>query len=600
MSDAETSAPTRRPRVPVPPSLFRPSSFAEHSDHPAPPAATAVTGLTVPLQPPSSTDNVPSSLAQTRCFSFPTVIGRQGAEVHLFDGLISQNTHEVLLLKRGYYGIRLCNNNETAWDSLYLGIGKMRLVADLELTECPPDSPLLLQEGDPIPDDSVNNNMINSPINEDSPDTNKSSDSIDSSETHIGESSEVIVSEGHPKRQLICRAQQEKMFYFYCSKAQRLLRLSVYGSLSLGMRLKGSYDLLYCSDRRLHPEKPLTPFRRPAAILTLDGGGILGISSLKILERIELELQRKLNDPGARLVDCFDMIAGTSTGGIIALGLMTGMSISEMLTMWASMSGRIFEGNRTLFSGIFFEGYDVAKLKNALGQSLGQRFLNTYKGPYCFVTATDVKTNPYQLVLLRNYRHKHLCNHEYRGVTALPVWTAAWATSAAPTFLRGPTPEELEKMGLLMVPEVQLCDGAMMANNPTMVALEEAARLGGKKLRQFIESDLQCVLSVGTGQPTLRQTIERGSGTVSTFQILLNSTHLLTSATSTHRDVLHWMADHEENYYRFNVPGIGDIPLDAIDKSSFDIILKATNDYLTDEKYFDMRRLTDLLASRYR
>lgn len=52
--------------------------------------------------------------------------------------------------------------------------------------------------------------------------------------------------------------------------------------------------------------------------------------------------------------------------------------------------------------------------------------------------------------------------------------------------------------------------------------------------------------------------------------------------------------------FRFNVPGIGDIHLDAVDRSSYDIILKATNDYLSDEKYYDIKRLVKKLSYRIR
>lgn len=83
-------------------------------------------------------------------------------------------------------------------------------------------------------------------------------------------------------------------------------------------------------------------------------------------------------------------------------------------------------------------------------------------------------------------------------------------------------------------------------------------------------------------------------------QILVNAAHLLTSSTNVHRDVLHWLGDHEEKYFRFNTPGIGDIPLDAVEKSSYDLIVKATNDYLSDEKYYDIKRLVKKLSYHVR
>lgn len=158
------------------------------------------------------------------------------------------------------------------------------------------------------------------------------------------------------KGELVCNAQQEKIVYFYVPEAQSTLKLQVYASLTLGMRLRSSYDLIYCGNRKLTPAQPLVPFLGSASILCFDGGGVLGISSLKILERLELELQKELRDPAVRLKDCFDMICGTSTGGVIALGMMTGLTIKEMINMWASLTSRVFDGNRTLFSGVIFEG----------------------------------------------------------------------------------------------------------------------------------------------------------------------------------------------------------------------------------------------------
>lgn len=615
-------------------------------------------------------------LRLSRFLTFPVQVGDHGAEIHIFDGMVNHNYHDIKLTRPGYYGLRLHNQNEPAWDSLYLGIGRMKVIAEFEVIRptllatsnsddlsgnvfLPRTStqqytrhaqvsftpaaqaqyPVVehgtlerqIEDGESesstgtparssrarspefphrmsgLTQDDSGGNLVASAskrnthrltrnasatVESGAPFVEHDVEELSSRAKHLPEAIEVIIGAG----QLVARGRQEKLIYLFVKDAGSLLKLQVYASLALGMRLKCSYDLLYCGAPRLIPLNPQVPFLRKPNILCLDGGGVLGISSLKILERLELEIQKYVNSSSVRLVDCFDMICGTSTGGIITLGLLSGLSIQYMINMWASISGRIFEGHRTLFSGIFFEGYDIERLKTALVQSLGKRFLNTYHYPYCFVTTTNVKHNPYELFLLRNYSHHHLASNEHRGASSVPVWTAAWATSAAPTYLKGPNPQELESMGFIIHPEVQLCDGAMKANNPTMVALEEAARLTGKRLQHFIHSDLGVLVSVGTGQPTLKQTIDK-TGSVSTFQILMNSAHLLTSSTTVHRDVLHWMDDYEDRYFRFNVPGIGDTPLDSCSKSSYDIIIKATNDYLTDEKYYDVKRLVHQLAS---
>jgi uncharacterized protein len=69
----------------------------------------------------------------------------------------------------------------------------------------------------------------------------------------------------------------------------------------------------------------------PKRILALDGGGLKGIVTLGFLERIEDTMRERHGaGPGFRLAHYFDLIAGTSTGAIIAAALATGMSVSEV------------------------------------------------------------------------------------------------------------------------------------------------------------------------------------------------------------------------------------------------------------------------------
>ena len=67
---------------------------------------------------------------------------------------------------------------------------------------------------------------------------------------------------------------------------------------------------------------------RPRRMLALDGGGIRGLLTLGILEKVESLVAR---EPGGRLCDYFDYIAGTSTGAIIAAGLARGMTVAELV-----------------------------------------------------------------------------------------------------------------------------------------------------------------------------------------------------------------------------------------------------------------------------
>ncbi|MDQ6706824.1 MAG: patatin-like phospholipase family protein, partial [Acidobacteriota bacterium] len=65
-------------------------------------------------------------------------------------------------------------------------------------------------------------------------------------------------------------------------------------------------------------------------LLALDGGGIRGVITLEVLERVEEIVRRKLARPDAVLADYFDYIAGTSTGAIIATCLALGKTVAEV------------------------------------------------------------------------------------------------------------------------------------------------------------------------------------------------------------------------------------------------------------------------------
>jgi len=80
----------------------------------------------------------------------------------------------------------------------------------------------------------------------------------------------------------------------------------------------------------------------PKRMLALDGGGIRGAISLGFLEKIETMLRERHGNPNLLLCDYFDLIGGTSTGGIIAALLATGHSASEVVSMYSALGGKIF------------------------------------------------------------------------------------------------------------------------------------------------------------------------------------------------------------------------------------------------------------------
>ena len=81
----------------------------------------------------------------------------------------------------------------------------------------------------------------------------------------------------------------------------------------------------------------------PRKLLAIDGGGIRGVLSLKILEEIEQLLIRESKRDDYRLADYFDYVAGTSTGGIIAAGIAIGMSVKQILDFYLNNGAAMFD-----------------------------------------------------------------------------------------------------------------------------------------------------------------------------------------------------------------------------------------------------------------
>ena len=223
-------------------------------------------------------------------------------------------------------------------------------------------------------------------------------------------------------------------------------------------------------------------------ILSLDGGGIRGVITARILQ----ELERRT---GQRIHELFDLIVGTSTGGILAAGLTRPQkgqaggpcSAEELGNVYSERGREIF--NRSLWKGVTSLGgfsdekYDAAHLEGILDEILGHAELKDTV-PDIIVTSYDIeKREPYLFKTSKARAAEEGRNHLLRHV--------ARATSAAPTyfeaFLLDGTQWKGEKDN-----RRALVDGGVFANNPSMIALSEALSSG---------TDMNEILlcAVGTG-----------------------------------------------------------------------------------------------------
>ena len=182
-------------------------------------------------------------------------------------------------------------------------------------------------------------------------------------------------------------------------------------------------------------------------ILAIDGGGIKGVFPASFLATLEDSIQDNV-------ANYFDLIVGTSTGGIIALGLGLGLSATEILAFYEKFGPRIFARNHRL--GLFKSKYDNATLKEALETCFEKKKLGDSQ-KRLVIPSLNLENGE---VRLYKTAHHPRFQRDYK-VKAVEV---GLATSAAPTYF----PTHRTETG------TPLIDGGIWANNPVGVATVEA------------------------------------------------------------------------------------------------------------------------------
>ncbi|XP_004700304.1 85/88 kDa calcium-independent phospholipase A2 isoform X2 [Echinops telfairi] len=251
------------------------------------------------------------------------------------------------------------------------------------------------------------------------------------------------------------------------------------------------------SNLELQDIKHISRTRKPAFILSslrdekrshdhllcLDGGGVKGLIIIQLLIAIE-------KASGIATKDLFDWVAGTSTGGILALAILHSKSMAYMRGVYFRMKDEVFRGSRP---------YESGPLEEFLKREFGEHTKMTdIKKPKVMLTGTLSDRQPAELHLFRNYdAPETVWEPRFSQNTNLKpptqpaeqlVWRAARSSGAAPTYFR---------------PNGRFLDGGLLANNPTLDAMTEIheynqdlARKGqGNKVKK-----LSIVVSLGTGR----------------------------------------------------------------------------------------------------
>jgi len=210
-------------------------------------------------------------------------------------------------------------------------------------------------------------------------------------------------------------------------------------------------------------------------ILSIDGGGIRGIYPAHVLRCIEERLQ-------INLFDTFNMIAGTSTGSIIAAGVATGVPAANIVAMYKEHGADIFRKKRFYWPGkklksiqpMFDSVYDAQYLENVLTDVFQDKRLGDIKKPL-LLPSTDIG-NGCVHVLKSGY------SSDFTRDNTVRVKDAVLASCSAPTYF---DPRKVD--------HYLLADGGLWANNPALAAVIDAQKRLG-----VAQDDIQ-ILSIGTG-----------------------------------------------------------------------------------------------------
>jgi hypothetical protein len=256
-------------------------------------------------------------------------------------------------------------------------------------------------------------------------------------------------------------------------------------------------------------------------ILSIDGGGIRGIIPAIILAEIERRT-------GRRIAELFDLIAGTSTGGILALGLTvpqqpkgTGprFSASQLVGFYEQDGKEIFHSfwrDVVSLHGLVEQRYPSEPFERVLQSYLGEQTRLSQALTEVLITSYEIETCRPFFFTRRKARERHGGRLDPR------MWEVARATTAAPAYF---APFQIKRSRRSPLLPLTFIDAGVFVNNPTLCAYAEAVSLqrpssaegafngqagGSEQSRRPVEVDSQIgpeaddldylILSLGTGE----------------------------------------------------------------------------------------------------
>ncbi len=225
-------------------------------------------------------------------------------------------------------------------------------------------------------------------------------------------------------------------------------------------------------------------------ILSLNGGGVRGLYTISVLAEFERILAD--GDESYSIAEHFDLIAGTSIGGLLAIGLADGKTARELKTKVLEHATTIFPPRKSLFPKVLWDIWKGIRaiLRNRYnGENIGKAVVDIVGSDRTIrdlqrrvlIPTVNITTGKPLFV-------KTCHNPRFTRDDRLKLVDVARATSAAPTYFEPHYIEELE---------AYFVDGGLVANNPSYVAYHEA--ITDLKEEFEVNSDSQVyVLNIGT------------------------------------------------------------------------------------------------------
>ncbi|WP_257008130.1 CBASS cGAMP-activated phospholipase [Bacillus sp. FJAT-45350] len=210
-------------------------------------------------------------------------------------------------------------------------------------------------------------------------------------------------------------------------------------------------------------------------MLCIDGGGIRGVFALAILEALEEEFQCPIGE-------LFDVVAGTSTGSVIAASICLNRKMSDVHESYTTYGKKIFVRQTKI--GLFKSVYSDQYLRRFLQKAFGEKTMADIKKPL-LIPAVDVTHG-------KPYVHRSNYGHEESGDLSLKVWDAVLSSCSAPVYF---PPNNINNKYLSI-------DGGLWANNPSLVCMTEGLHHFKKNMNEIK------IMSIGTGQQNIDFTID--------------------------------------------------------------------------------------------